>query len=577
MMAISTKTTLVATDKTHHLQGCTKMTASLDVKSCSVSQVSERTGSEDDRTISTEKTQPEVSVRFKSLYSEASFVLAICLTQFLAEYLITGFAIALPRILARRTDVNAQPTGLFWPATLLTLIISAFLLVAARISDKFGGFYPFMVGVIWLAIWSLIAGLAPGVIWLDVSRANQGLGIAFLTPSTFALVADGYDAGRRKNIVLGLYAGCAPLGFFVGFLVASVLPDDDLSWYFWTAAILAAIVAVSTLFSAPRIKSSAAGAHLDMDWAGSFLITAGLLLVTYGLAVIPYTSTDTKDGGLASPLILGPLVSGVVCLIAAVWIEGWVARSPLLPMAFFQAREVQILALTCLFFYASYGVWLYDSVLFLHNSIATGLPGGIQGAQLAIWYTPTAIGGTIICICGGVLLQFVSPNILLCISGFAWVAASLLLALCPTPLRYWSYIVPSMLCVTMGIDLTYTVSLVCITRVQPAHYQALAGAVCSILVNLAVTFSLPISQIISNQAEMKYASSPEYISNSETTRGAHAGLVGLQAAFFYAAASAGVGLVLSVAYACMPASTARRRPSDVEHHGSVELAGSPPP
>jgi hypothetical protein len=76
---------------------------------------------------------------------------------------------------------------------------------------------------------------------------------------------------------------------------------------------------------------------------------------------------------------------------------------------------------------------------------------------------------------------------------------------------------------------------------------------------------------------MKYASSPEYISNSETTRGAHAGLVVLQAAFFYAAASAGVGLVLSVAYACMPASTARRRPSDVEHDGSVELAGSPPP
>jgi MFS family permease len=543
----------------------------LDAKSCSVSELSEQTGSENDCTGSTEQSHIIRSKRFKSLHTEASFVSAICLTQFLAEYLITGFAIALPRTLARITDANALSTGLFWPATLLTLILSAFLLVAARISDKYGGFYPFMAGVIWLAIWSLIAGLAPGIIWLDVCRANQGLGIAFFTPSIFALVADAYNDGRRKNIVLGLYAGFAPLGFFAGFLIASVLPDDGVSWYFWIAAIVAAIAVALTCLSAPRAKSSTtAGAHLDMDWVGSFLITAGLLLVTYGLAVIPYTSTSREDGGIASPLVLGPLLTGIVCLIVAVWVEGWVAPSPLLPMAFFQAREVQILALACLFFYASYGVWLYDSVLFLQNH-------GIQGAQKAIWYTPTAVGGTIICICGGALLHYVSPKVLLCISGFAWVAAPLLLALCPTPVSYWAYIVPSMLCITLGIDLTYTVSLVCITRVQPAHYQALAGAVCSILVNLAITFSLPISEIVSKQAEVRFVSSSNHITRSDAVRDDNASLVGLQAAFLYAAASAGVGLMLSVAHACIPASTARGRLSDVEGHGGAELTASTSP
>jgi MFS family permease len=540
----------------------------------STPDLSQHAGNGDDHTRSSGLFQLKATSKFGFLASEISFVIAICLTQFLAEFLITGFAIALPRILARITDADAESTGLFWPATLLTLIFSAFSLIAARISDKYGGFYPFMAGVLWLATWSLIAGLAPGVIWLDASRANQGLAIAFFTPSTFALVANGYGKGRRKNIVLGLYAGCAPIGFFSGFMVASVLPEDGLSWYFWISTILAATAAVLAAFSAPGRKIHNPGVKLKMDWIGSCLVTAGLLLLTYGLAVIPYTSTETGPGAYTSPRVLGPLLSGLVCLIIAVWFEGWVAQSPLLPMAFFQAGEVRILALACLFFYASYGVWLYDSALFLQSPVATGLPDGIRGAQLAIWYTPTALGGMIICVCGGALLHLVSPKILFCISGIAWVAAPLLLALCPTPLRYWSFIVPSMLCATIGIDLTFTISLVCVTHVQPSHYQALAGAVCSILCNLAITFSLPISEIVRKQVELKFVASPEHAAMISATSDDSAVLVGLQAAFLYAAASAGVGMGLSVVYAGMRDSSIARRSDDTERGGSNDMASS---
>lgn len=500
--------------------------------------------------------QPQPKNKFRGFAAEVGFCFTIAMTQFLAEYLISGFAIELPRIVARMGVANSS-MGTFWPASLLSLILSATLLIFARISDMYGGYMPFMFGVCWLAIWSLVAGFADAVVVLDVARAMQGLAIAAFIPSTFAMIGSIYPDGPRKNTVLGLYAGCAPLGFFAGFLTAGALPENAPGWYFWIAAALSFITVITAYLTVPHDRTDREVLDLKMDWAGSFLITGGLILVAYALAVEPYAE------GWSSPFVLGPLISGIGCLAVAFWVEGWVATCPLIPFDFFKPKSTKAFSLACLCFYASYGVWLYESAQFFQSPSATGTPHGIQGVTLALWYVPTALGGLILCVAGGALLHVVPIMALLLVSGLAWIAAPLLLALCPLPMSYWAFVMPSMLCATIGIDLTFTVSVVFLSAGQPLKYQGLAGAVSSILVNLAMSFSLSISEIAALEAESSIAL-PETGSSVWTAAKAKQSNWGFQAAFIYAAASAGLGLIITVLFVRISRSVVSEKPVDEE-------------
>ena len=497
---------------------------------------------------------PAVRSKFRHFAAEIGFCFTIAMTQFLAEYLISGFAIELPNLLNHSLQVGPGSMGLFWPASLLSLILSATLLIWARLSDMYSAYFTFMFGVAWLAIWTLIPGFCGQTIWLDISRAMQGLAIAAFTPSTFSMVGSIYPEGPRRNFVMGLYSGCAPLGFFAGFLVAGALPEDKPQWYFWIASALAFLTFVTAFLSVPSDRTDRRKLGLKMDWIGSFLIMSGLILVSYALAVEPYANQfGTEKTGFVLPIVSGPFASGIVCLIVAFWYEGWFATCPLLPFDFFRPKGVKPFSMACLCFYASYGVWLYNSAQYLQSPGTSELgDGGHTGIELALWYTPTAIGGIFLCIFGGSLMHIVPIMALLLFSALAWIAAPLLLALAPVPLHYWSYVMPSMLCAAIGIDLTFTVSIVFLSSVQPLRFQGLSGAVCSILVNLAMSFALSISGIVMQRTE-----------NAET-REENAATWGFRATFIYASASAGLGLLICVLFVRISRSVVQEQPPDEE-------------
>ena len=506
--------------------------------------------------------------KFRHIMVEVGFCFTIAMTQFLAEYLITGFAIEVPRLVDRHGGAGSGSMGLFWPASLLSLILSATLLIFARLSDMYGGYANFMLGVVWLAIWTLVPGFCNSAIMLDVSRAMQGLAIAAFMPSTFAMVGSIYPEGPRRNFVMGLYSGCAPLGFFSGFLAAGALPKDKPQWYFWIASLLSFVTFVTAFLTVPSDRTDRRKLGLRMDWTGSFLIMAGLILVSYALSVEPYANQDQSgSSGFGDPIVLGPLISGLACLGIAIWYEGWYAECPLLPFDFFKSRSVRTFSIACLCFYASYGVWLYNSAQFFQSPTGITRAGEaeVTGITLAVWYTPTAIGGVVLCVIGGSLMHIVPIMVLLLLSAVAWIAAPLLLALAPLPLDYWSYVVPSMLCATIGIDLTFTISIVYLSSVQPLRYQGLSGAVCSILVNLAMSFSLSISEIVMNKAESTFLVPGSGLSPGEQVAELDRQVNhGFRATFLYAAASAGVGLIVCMTCVRISRSMMREQLADEE-------------
>ncbi|KAK0357200.1 hypothetical protein LTR91_005027 [Friedmanniomyces endolithicus] len=524
-----------------------------------------RSEASDDTIVSTEISAPpslKQRNRFRSLAAEIGFAFTMASTAFLGEYLLSGIAIALPDLLYRHNLIRLGPgtLGTLWPASLLSLILSATLLVFARLADMYGGYGLFMAGLIWLGVWTLIPGLCTSELILDVARAMQGLAIAAFMPSTFVMVDSFYQAGPRRNFVLGLYSGCAPLGFFAGFLTAAALPSAQISWYFYVSSIVAFTAAITAYLTVPHDRTDRKQLGLKMDWLGAFLITAGLILVSYALAYEPSADMfDRVRNGFSYPEVYGPF--------SAAWcVECWYAKCPLLPFEFFKPRKsTTALCFANLCFYASYGVWLYESVDYFQSPTGvTKYEWGVQGIELAIWYTPTAVGGLVLCVVGASLLRVIRMEILMLLSGLAWIAAPLLLAVCPRPLNYWAVVIPSMICATCGIDITYTVSLVHISSTQPKKYQGLCGAMCSIMINLGMAFSLPISEIIQMKAGMAYncdysSATPENIacSNNSTNWG-------FEAMFLYAAASAGLGFIVCALFVRFPRTAAKDKPADEE-------------
>jgi len=166
-------------------------------------------------------------------------------------------------------------------------------------------------------------------------------------------------------------------------------------------------------------------------------------------------------------------------------------------------------------------------------------PEKIKGIMLSLYYTPMAVGGIVFCVVGSSLLHIVPIKLLLIISGISWIGAPLIFAVGPVPLYYWSEVLPSMICGTLGIDLTFTIAAIFLSSSQPLKFQGVAGAVSSILVNLAMSFSLPISLIVKEAAEA-------HVASDTIDSKADATLWGFRAAFIYGAASAACGLIVVI-------------------------------
>ncbi|KAG0647632.1 putative MFS-type transporter [Hyphodiscus hymeniophilus] len=81
-------------------------------------------------------------------------------------------------------------------------------------------------------------------------------------------------------------------------------------------------------------------------------------------------------------------------------------------------------------------------------------------------------------------------------TGAAWVAAPLLFAIAPLDTTYWAYVFPSMVCATIGIDITYNVCNIYITTSTPYNQQGFAGAMVAFLTHCGGTVCLALGNIV---------------------------------------------------------------------------------
>jgi len=176
--------------------------------------------------------------------------------------------------------------------------------------------------------------------------------------------------------------------------------------------------------------------------------------------------------------------------MAAFYIEGWVAKHPLLPADLFTIRYVTPLLFALLFFYGTLGIVLLYGTQYFQNILhATPL-------LVVAWYIPMVLGGLALALIEGFILHLVSGRILLIISAFGALGCQLLFANLPDNPNYWAWLFPAMLLGTIGIDLSITLASVFVTTQLPKVKQGLAGGLLNSVLQLGVALLLGFSDIL---------------------------------------------------------------------------------
>ena len=165
--------------------------------------------------------------------------------------------------------------------------------------DLFGYKRMLIIGFLWFALWSMVAGLAvySNYVLFVFARVLQGIGPAIALPNGLAIFGATYAPGRRKAMVFAIFGACAPNGSILGSTFAGVLALAWWPWAFWVEAIILVVTAALAVVVIPDPpKKEEASLSLwqkivHLDPLGSITGIAALVLINFAWYDHPCTST----------------------------------------------------------------------------------------------------------------------------------------------------------------------------------------------------------------------------------------------------------------------------------------------
>lgn len=151
-----------------------------------------------------------------------SALFLLCTAEFLVIMDTSIIGVALPAI---KADLGYTQTGLQWIFNAYVILFGGFLLLGGRLSDLFGARKIFMWGFAILTSASLLAGVAWSESTLNLGRALQGLGSAFIAPAALTLVLSKFTDPKELNKALGFWGASAAAGGSAGVFLGGAITE----------------------------------------------------------------------------------------------------------------------------------------------------------------------------------------------------------------------------------------------------------------------------------------------------------------------------------------------------------------
>ena len=359
-------------------------------------------------------------------------LLASCIAIFMLLLDVTIVNVALPSI---ERSLGANFSDLQWVIDAYALTLAGVLLAAGSLADKVGRRLVFMLGLAVFTASSLACGLAPDPLFLEISRAAQGIGGAMMFGTSLALIAQEFQ-GRERGTALGIWGGTTALAVSTGPLVGGALVDA-LSWR-WIFFVNVPIGLAALLVARLRLRESRNPAASGVDIRGVVLLCPALFLLVYALI-------RGNDEGWGSALIISCFAASALLLILFVVVERH-AADPLLDLSLF--RKPAFTGVTTVGFALSasiFSMFLYIT-LFFQNVL------GYSPFEAGLRSLPVTAPILFVSPMSGRLTARVPVRLLLG-TGLAFVTVGLLLMANLSDTSGWTALLPGQILAGIGIGL----------------------------------------------------------------------------------------------------------------------------
>jgi EmrB/QacA subfamily drug resistance transporter len=360
-----------------------------------------------------------------------------CTAQFMVVLDVAIVNVALPSI---QLDLGMSQSALQWVVIAYGLLLGGFLLLGGRLGDQLGRRRILLAGLTLFSGASLLAGLAQSQGLLIGARALQGFGAALVAPAALSILAVTFAEGRERNWALGIFGAVGGSAASVGVILSGLLTDGPgWRWVFLINVPIGVLLIALAARLLPADRAAAGSGRFDALGAG--VVTAGLLLLVYGL-------NRGVEHGWSSPPTLACFVGALVLLTTFARVESR-ARSPLVPAVALRNRTMVAADLAAFLLYGAVFSFIFlgsllMQQLLLYSPTRTGLA----------WLATSLTAFVAAAIAGARLVSAVGVRRLLVV-GMALLALGLVwLTRVPVGARYLTDLLPAFVVVGIAIGLT---------------------------------------------------------------------------------------------------------------------------
>jgi EmrB/QacA subfamily drug resistance transporter len=238
---------------------------------------------------------------------------------------------ALPRVIA---DLGGSQSVYTWIVTTELLAMTATVPLWGKMADLYSKKLLIQLSLCLFVAGSLIAGFAPNVEVLILSRVVQGVGAGGMG-SLALIVMAAMIPPRELGRYSGMFGAVFGVATVAGPLIGGVLVDTSWLGWRWCFFIgvpfsIAAILLLQRTLHLPNVRRA-----VTIDWLGAFLITTGVsdLLIWSTLAGNRFAWASWET----TVFVAG----GLILLALAVRVESKAAE-PIIPLSIFRNRTVSL-------------------------------------------------------------------------------------------------------------------------------------------------------------------------------------------------------------------------------------------